>query len=390
MALLAVGGVGVTRLVTGEAGAIVSAQPRAATAPGPAASARPLAIISQRPEVNAGAAAAVPARAAGGRSAADADDDDSMEICGYGRVTKAEAEAAMAHRDRQPAWLERVKAVLTQRPNQGLSQLSARLAVGSDAERVAGRLIMDDVEGAAAIAAQSRDAAAYRLGLAGCGFGERSGGAPSCQGLSIQGWIERDPADARPWLSLAGRSASKHNEAAVGEALAEALKRPKLSSSEPLMPVAMKVAQVVVTDRVELGRLSLDVMGQQAAMSDWSVTALASYCGPAGIKDGQRLPLCRQLAVKLMDGADNFMEAQVAQSVADRVGVPAEQRRYDKATLTAAQQRFIELTTHDKAFGLDCASFGRVANLFAERTERGELQMALDLLKRGAPASAAR
>jgi len=388
---LAVGGLGVSRLVPGKAGSVVAAPLAAASAASSAASVGSATAKRPQPPASAAVAVVTPGRLSGGEPVADAHADGFMEVCGYGRVAKDEVEKAMANGDGPlPPWARRLKAVLEQRADVGRSQLAARLAVGGDAERVASRLIMGDREGAAGIAAQSRDAAAYRLGLGGCGFGEPADGAPSCSGLSIQGWIERDPADARPWFSLAGLAMSRRDDAAVGEALAEAVKRPKLSSSEPLMPIAMKVAPAVVTDRKGLGMLAAELMGQQAAMNEWSaVGALSRYCGLASIKDGQRLPLCRQLAIKLLDAADNFLEAKVAQRVAERVGVSAAQQRFDAATLDAALQRYTEHTTNRQTFGLDCASIGRFADLFVERAERGELQVALDLLKHSSPPVAA-
>jgi hypothetical protein len=304
-----------------------------------------------------------------------------VEICGYGRVAKAELERTLAQEgDALPAWAKAAEAAQARRADLARTQLAARLAVGNDADRVAGRLIMGDRDGAALIAAQSQDATAYRLGLGACGYGEGVEDEAACRGLSIQGWIDRDASDARPWLEVANRAMRKGDEATATAALEEAARRPAWSEGEPLMVIAMAAAPAVVTDRVDLGLLSVQLMGQQAVQPDWSSIGLSRYCSAARVKDEQRLPLCRQLSIQVMNGANTLFDAQLAQKVADRVGVPAEQQRFDAATLRAAQERFYEDATSGSV-GFDCASTSRFADHFAERAKRGELQMALDLLK---------
>ena len=319
--------------------------------------------------------------------------DDSAEICGFGRVPKAELEKPVKEQLLPPAWAVAAEAAQAQRANAARSQLAARLAAGSDVDRVASRMVMGDNEAAAIIAAQSPDAAAYRLGLAGCHYGERPDATTSCRGLDVQGWIQRDPTDARPWFLLASRALQRRDFTAGKEALEEAMRRPKMSAAEPLIAAAMKDAPSAVKDRTDLGLVSIEIMGRQAAMSDWAVVgALSRYCSVEGLKDAQRQPLCQQLSRRMMDGADTLMEALVAQKIADRAGVPADQQKYTAASLAAAQNFFTDESS-DAVLGLDCASLGRTGNFFVERAQRGELRIALDWLNRRnqgkAPASSA-
>lgn len=317
----------------------------------------------------------------------------SVDICGFGPVPRAELEKQAKEREAPPAWSVAAEAAQALRTNAARSQLASRLAAGTDADRVASRMVMGDNEGAAAIAAQSQDAAAYRLGLAGCHYGEQLDANSNCRGLDVQGWIQRDPADARPWMLLAYRALQRRDAAAGKEALEEAMRRPKMSGAEPLIAAAMKDAPSSVQDRAGLGLLSVEVMGRQAAMGDWGVTgALTRYCSVDALKDAQRQPLCQQLSRKVMDNADTLMEAQVAQKVADRAGVPADQQKYNAASLAAAQNYFTDESS-DAALGFDCTSLGRMGSFFVNRAQRGELQIALDWLNRRnqgkAPASSA-
>jgi hypothetical protein len=347
--------------------------------------------------MSSGAAAAKPfdlAASAGSAPASVAGADISVEICGVGRVSAAELNQMEDNPAAPPAWIQAANAAATQRTDIARSQLAARLAAGSDVDRVASRLVMGDSEGAAAIAADSQDAQAYRLGLAGCRYGEQADASPSCRGLDVQGWIDRDPGDARPWMLLAYRALRSHDVVAAKDALEEALRRPRLSAGEPLIAAAMKEAPSAVADRVSLGMVAIEVMGRQAAIGDWSVVgAVGRYCNPDGLKEVQRVPLCQQLSRKVMDGADTLLEATAAQKTADRVGVPPEQQKYDAAKLKAAQGYFIDEAS-GVAPGFDCPSIGRLADSFVDRAKRGELQLALNWLsqhnQRAAPASNAR
>jgi len=382
-ALPVIGGVAWVGREAGDAGRPIAGPP---TAP---ASESMLAASVPRPVEQPAARVASASEATGSartiRQAADST-EDGVEICGFGRIPKAELERP----EKQlvpPAWAVAAEAAQAQRTNTAKSQLAARLAAGSDVQRVASRLVMGDNEGAAAIASRSQDAEAYRLGLQGCRYGESSDPPPSCRGLDVQGWIQRDAGDARPWLLLASQALQRRDVAAGKQALEEAMRRPKLSAGEPLIVAAMKDAPSAVADRVSLGSVALDVMSRQAAMGDWYVmTALGRYCSAEGIKDGQRLPLCQQLSRKLMDAADTLGEATVAQKIADRVGVPADQQKYTAASLKTAQGFFLD--EWGVGFGFDCASIGRMGDHFVDRAQRGELKIALAWANRRNPAAA--
>lgn len=301
----------------------------------------------------------------------DADpEDEVIEICGLGRVSKRQAQGW------NPMEMARAQAsmnALEQRKDVALSRLSARLAVGSDRERVAARLVMKDVEGAAAIAARSRDAAAYRLGLLGC-VPPAVPTAPSCRGLTTEGWLQLDPEDAAPWLRLAADARQRRDEAAAAAALEQALKRRKRGGSRPLLE-AVQRGLGGAEDSVGMGLGLVEIVGVEAAFSDWSVLSLGRYCGAEAVKDGPHRARCERTARWLFENADDLTDAHVALSLADRVGLPADQRPFTQEQLKRGREHFVEQSA--SMAGMDCRSLASVVDWPGRILARGELEAAL-------------
>lgn len=295
--------------------------------------------------------------------------EEFLEVCGLGKVSRQEAE------NWSPQEMGRATAVmqaLEHRKTAALSHLSARLAAGSDNEQVAARLLMGDVEGAALIGARSTDAAAYRLALIGCG---QSQAAPSCGALSVQGWAGRDPEDARPWLQLVSKAVSEHDEAEAARALEQALLRGKRSPSLVLIPVVVRV-QAGVDDAVGLGLAMVEIIGREFALSVQSDLGVAGYCSAAALSDASRRPRCEQLARWQFEHADSALDAMLAVGLADRVGMPADQRPYTREQLKRGMQRRQEESLQMLA-GLDCASLARMAGWSTRFAQHNELRQVL-------------
>lgn len=229
--------------------------------------------------------------------------DESMELCGVGRYTRRE----MA--DLSPERLREVEArgnEMNRRSAVALSQLSARLAVGTDSERVAARLVMGDVEGAALIAARSGDAAAYRLAFLGCGAAAVQG-ASSCQDLTVERWARLDPEDATPWVHRAG------------EALA--------------------------------------------------------------LGDESRRARCGRVARWQFEHANSLVDGLTAAGIAERAGLPADQRPHTRQQLADGRRRALAQEAAEagvKDNGLDCRSLAFLARQPARLAQKPELQAALE------------
>ena len=305
-------------------------------------------------------------------AAAAGEEGALLDVCGVGRISRQEAEhwspAEQASVDRKAQAMDR-------RKDAAMSQLAARLAAGSDSSQVAARILMSDWEGAAAVAARSPDAAAHRLALSGCARVGALDAAPSCRALSAQAWAQLDPEDALPWFQLMGAAVERRDDAAATQALEQALQRSRRSPSRALLRAVTPVL-AVVEDREALGLAVVEVIGMEAALPDAGPWGQVRYCSAEAVKDGSRRARCERLVRWQFAHADSLLDAMVAVAIADRVGLPADQRPFTRQQLRQGQER---LAAHSlRMLGTDCASLARVADWPVQWVQRGELQMALE------------
>ncbi|CAM4032201.1 hypothetical protein ROSA5918_19815 [Roseateles saccharophilus] len=275
----------------------------------------------------------------------------------------------------EQARAEQMLQSLDHRKYAALSRMSARLAVGSEREQVAARLLMNDTQGAAEIAARSRDAAAYRLALQACGEPRATSSVPACAALTTQAWAALNPQDGRPWLRLMAEAMARRDEPAATLALEQALARPSLSPGRPFV-LAFAEARGAAGDPEAQGLALVEIIGREAAQWDPSPFGQSRYCSPAAVEDGARRTNCERLARWLLPRADDLLVAMLASGIADRVGIPATQRPYTREQLQRGQQALVEQSTSD--LGMDCASLAHVGEVWPARLlQHNELQQAL-------------
>lgn len=348
-------------------------EPTSASTPTPTSSPNsvsPLAVVPR-----AGGSLAAQGTVASAPMAGDASADpekESVELCGFGRVTRQQVESW-----NPVEWvkLASYKNSLDQRKDAALSRLSARLAAGSDRERVAARLLMGDTEGAALIAVSTQDAQAYRLALLSCGTATL---APSCKSLSPHGWANVSPDDAGPWLQLLAEAVSEHNEAAAIEAVGQALQRRNLGPSRPLLRLAHG-ASAAVDDEVAFGLAVVEIVGRDAALPDVGPYAALRFCSKTAVADGTRRASCERLARWQFEQADSLIDGMVALAIADRIGLPDDQRPFTREQLTRGQTALIDAMP----VGSDCRSLTSIAAWPARFSQQSELQMALQAAEAG-------
>lgn len=297
--------------------------------------------------------------------------DTAIEVCGIRRISKREVEGwSPAEHDEMAAKLYG----LAPRRDAALNQLSARLAAGSDHERVAARLVMNDAEGAAHIAARSGDAAAYRLALLGCRRAGATEAAPGCRGMTAQAWAKLDAQDARPWAELMAEAWQRNDEVAATQALEEMLRRRPRGTNNPLLEVMFN-ARGAVADVEAQGLLTMEMFDRDSAGPDNKLSVLLPYCSAERVKDQQRRTRCERLARWQFEHGQDLMDAIVAKVIADLVGIPEEQRPFTSDQLQLAQQRFRKQI--GPLMGYDCATLRRVSEWTGKRVQLGELKMAL-------------
>jgi len=305
-----------------------------------------------------------------------------LEVCGVRRLPADELRRWKADAALRSAGAEQLQAQMQEVGKAGVARISARLAAGNERQQVAARLLMRDTDGAALLAERSSDAQAYQMALSACGG--PFGGTPNCARLSARRWAELDPSDARPWLRLMAQAQGRRDAAAVDAAMAEAAQRPRLSRGAYLLEAQAVAVADAVPDAAELGHALAAVIGFDAAMTSWEVIGLLRVCNADGLRDATRLGHCRALARQVLADTTDLSDAQAAQRLADRTGVPREQQAHDAATLKAAQDSFYKRA--EEEIGFDCKAMRRIRQLSAERATAGDLGMALAMLPARQPA----
>lgn len=303
-------------------------------------------------------------------------------MCGIGHVPAEEIRRLLHDPDADSRW-QRQQAVLIERGDAALARLAMRLSSGSVRQQVAARLLVGDVDGAALLAAPSADAVAYQMALSACMRHAASAETPRCGQLSVQRWAQLDPADARPWIHLLDTARQRGDEAAVDTALAEVAARTKLSRGFGVLE--SQVASVIdtETDDAARGHALVKLWGIDASMISYGLFGLTKACDTTHPAHARRLPLCRAAASQLLAASSNLMEAQQAQRLADRVGVPASAQAHDAATLKAAGDALGEASL--AVVGFDCAAMVKMTRFSRERAEKGELAQGLSLLAQRRP-----
>ncbi|WP_156391608.1 MULTISPECIES: hypothetical protein [unclassified Roseateles] len=357
-----------------------AAAPIAAASAGYMASNSGTAVGSSRARV----AAPAPSLAIEAEAATSGEMDippEGFEFCGVRRVPANELRRWKA----DPVWgktqLQQIEDQRERISAAGLARISARLAAGNDRQQVAARLLMQDRDGAALLAERSTDAQAYQMALTACAWPRRD--TPNCARLNPGRWAQLDPLDARPWMRMMQAAQSRKDQAAVDSALAQAAARPGLSRGSFLLEALAVAAADAVPDAAELGQALAVVIGIDAAMPGFDMGAPGRACRGEALNDATRLAHCRTVARQALASATDLGDAQMAQKLADRTGVPPNQQAYDAVTLKAAEERF-----HARALDLDvdCESMRRLKQLSAERAASGDLAMAMALLPPRAPA----
>jgi hypothetical protein len=226
---------------------------------------------------------------------------EGLDVCGIGHVSAEELRLLAEQPADAPSPIKERGDDLQRRADAALAQVAARLAAGAEHQQVAARLLMGDAEGAAALAERSGDALAYQMALSACAMASRT--APSCARLSSPQWAMLDPSDARPWLRLASEAQRRGDTPRAEAALAEAAARPKLSRGANLLETQVApVAAVVVPDATLRAHALVRIVGMDAALPGFDVSATLRLCDGESLKLPTRLPLCRTLARQLLAG----------------------------------------------------------------------------------------
>ena len=337
-------------------------------------------------------------------AASAAGDDGRLEVCGHGRV--------------HPYELARVMPDEVRFETQG--RLIPALLRGSERERVVGLLLgiwleadmaqfgpmracgenvdcmiqlaplrhapqRQALEALVQTALGSADPWTYGMVVSyACHYGT----ANACAALTPEGWQQRAPDDAAPWLWSASLAQERKDEAAVHSAIAQASRKPRLSDPwgavlGPLLALP-EVRALTPLARVELLIGSIRVM----ASLPGQVSVGASHCSKAALSAQDRRESCEALARLFVEQAPTMLHLGVGRRMGERLDWPPERQRMLDGEVRDLQN-LITVAMPPEAM-LSCQGIATFERHFADQVALGEVG-ALRKLRaaRAAAASAA-
>lgn len=303
--------------------------------------------------------------------------DEGLEVCGGGRVPAEQVRLWRANPDLGRAWLDQQMQGLEARTQAAVAEVAARLAAGPVRQQVAARLLMGDADGAASLAVLGSDVGAYQLATAGCvGRGLAQGGA-GCGALSPQRWAALDSSDARPWLLVLSQAQQAKDTLAVEEALAALAGRPRLSRRFHLLTSEVLQGLPPAMEPATRAQVLIVAMGIQAAWADAGMASLRRACGGEARRPTARFAVCQTVARQMLAASSDFMEATLAQKMADDLSVSKRDQAFTAEALAAAWATFLEVAHARPGADMSCRSLQAQGDLTVQLAREGELPYAM-------------
>jgi hypothetical protein len=305
-----------------------------------------------------------------------ADTPDTAEVCGYGRVQRADDDPDLLQRipaDVRRAGLASVEALMLASADEQVR--AAALAIGArwgDASR-ATRLA--HLVRLVHLAAGSRDATVYAIALDAC----TAAPAAECALLSQAQWARLDPDNAQPWLALAAEARQQQDRDGEADAMRHAAHAHRSDFPAALLPhlVDRALGPVVPALQRTLG-LSLGVSAQAAWRPSHSAQAdVWCVAEEAGVAD--RREVCDALAQTLALGGTTVSDLNLGLAIGQRLGWPTPRL----ATLQQEQEAISETGAYTEV-GVDwsCDAVERLSRTLRQLASGGERQAMRDAMAR--------
>lgn len=263
-------------------------------------------------------------------------EDGFVEVCGHGRVKRAELQR-QDNNQPPPDWARDLDARMAAEQ----AALVARLAAGSTRQRVAAALLNEDVEAAAGLAASTTDPATYRLALQAC----------------------RKDAAYR-----IGHAAQRPGPAVRSRLLTETVADQLDASPRP----------------GEMMALSAALAQDQIAQMDGSFASVGRACRADALKDANRRQLCEQVVRLMPERVRETLEARAFYMLEERLGLAHSPQAMGKAEGDRlqglmAEERLAWLTEPS------CANFRRSGAQFVAAVRQGEVAYLRERFKASSP-----
>ncbi len=336
---------------------------------------------------------------------AGAESKEFVEVCGFGRVKRADMDGKS---EEPPPWAQ----VWERQAEEGRASLLRRLEAGSPGQRISAAVLRDDVQAAAALAATTTDAAAYRLALSACrndaarrvaaarpplppasypsGVFLTEPQAPgplptACAALTLERLELLNPGDAWPWQARMQDSQQRGDAAGVSQALYQFAQRAR--TAPPFRPLSIAMAEVAAAEPTPEEAMALMmVLGKDMAIMQSPHFEISRACRPETLGDANRRQLCEQAVRRLPEMTTELIEASLLYRLEERVGLV----HSAKALQRDEGNRVLEAMAADSMRWLkepNCGGLSRMGRQLALLARQGELAYARTVMK-DRPASA--
>lgn len=121
------------------------------------------------------------------------------------------------------------------------------------------------------------------------------------------------------------------------------------------------------------------VVGMDAAVPLVGMPALNATCRDREAAWPERMPLCRTAARQMLAAANDLLDATLAQTVAERSGVPRGEQAWDRATLHDMMTAYALQRQPGRSYA--CGTLQTWVKLSQDRVMRGELTLAHQALR---------
>jgi hypothetical protein len=225
------------------------------------------------------------------------------------------------------------------------------------------------------------DPAVYALAYSKCnsGFDGQSPTA-ACGLLSPQGWAQRDPDNAAPWLAVAARAQQESNPAAEADAFAHIAKAQKYDPYDSLLAFAELESPADATS-LERRVVENDMIGIEATIPA-PIRPTFGRCAVEAMRDPAVHQQCAALAELFASTGKTLMDLAFATSLGSRLGWAPERLKSLKQRFYAAMGTLEQAIPAGDGKEWSCRSVERGNAYMAERMRLGELGAAQELIDR--------
>lgn len=212
--------------------------------------------------------------------------------------------------------------------------------------------------------------------------------ANACAALTPEGWQQRAPDDAAPWLWAAFLAQQRKDEAAVHAALDQASRRSRLSDPwgailGPLMALP-EMRALPPTARMQA---LIGPIGVMASLPG-HVSVAGRHCSKLALQAQDRRERCEALAQLFVEQAPTMMYLGVGKGMGENLGWAPERIRLVGADIHGLQQTQLGSAALTPTGLFSCQGIADFERLFAEQGALGEVGALRKLRAARAAASA--